>query len=398
MKVLNVCETAHGGVGIYQKVISRLEADGHEMHHLLPAQHADFVGSGLRRHLFDRPGRGATAVRNMVRAMRQLVHRLDPDIVFFHSTFALAGLAALRLGGDRRPAIYCPHSWAISTVRTNGLKARLVRAVEGRLAGLADCVVCVSEHERALAERLGYRGRFVVLENAVLPPAPDADGALFSDAPDALHLLFVGRLDPQKGFDILFEALRRADRPDLNLYLVGGSVRGDGVTGPLPHGVHKIGWVAGDQIDSWYKSADAVIVPSRWEGLPLVIPEAFRNGTPVLCSDRSGMDALVRSGETGAVFPLDAEILAELLRGLDKQELRRMRPASRAAYEARFSADRLCRGLDDLFRELADPDRRPAAESGRARARRERGGASHLASAARLESHDPSQIAGSRDS
>ncbi|TFL16377.1 glycosyltransferase family 4 protein [Jannaschia formosa] len=352
MKVLNVCETAHGGVGIYQKVLSELEARGHQMHHLLPAQHADFVSGGIRRHLFDRPRRGPLAVFNMVRAMRALISELDPDIVFFHSTFALAGLAVLRSSGDRRPALYCPHSWAISTVPEVGLKARVVRGVEGRLAGLADRVVCVSEEEKALAERLGYLGQMVVIENAVLPSAESADETLFANEPEALHLLFVGRLDPQKGYDVLLDAMSLAARPDLRLHLVGGSVRGDGANLVLPPGARLAGWVPSDQIDSWYRSADALVVPSRWEGLPLVIPEALRNGTPVLCSDRSGMPALVTPGETGAVFPLETRSLAALLAGLDKNALRRMRPSCRAAYDTRFTAERLCNEMNALFDEV----------------------------------------------
>ncbi len=352
MRVLNVCETARGGVGIYQRNIAGLEARGIEMHHLVPAEDAGFLGGGLRLHTFDRPRRGPRAVVNMVRRFRELLKTVEPDLCFFHSSFSLAALAALRAAGDRRPALYCPHGWAVASYPEGSLKGALVRTVEGRLGGLADRVVCVSEHERDLARRHGYRGTFTVIDNAV----PDASGAarddLFADEPDALHLLFVGRIDRQKGFDVLSRAVTAANRPDLRLHVVGGAVRGDEGDVSLPAGARLAGWVAPDEIDSWYRSADALIVPSRWEGLPLVIPEALRNGTPVICAERSGMETLISRGVTGDHFPLDADRLSTVLRQLDKPALRAMRPACRAAWETRFSLTRLHDELDALMREV----------------------------------------------
>ena len=100
------------------------------------------------------------------------------------------------------------------------------------------------------------------------------------------------------------------------------------------------GWIDNRHIDSWYRSADAVIVPSRWEGLPFVIVEALRNGTPVLVSDRSGMPDLVEPGKTGEVFALDSDAIARLLGSLDREALHTMRPLCRRSYEERFTIDR----------------------------------------------------------
>lgn len=353
MRVLNLCETARGGVGSYQRSIAGLEERGIEMHHLVPAQDMDFLGAGLRLHGFDRPRRGTRALAAMLGEFRRLMRDLDPDLCFFHSSFALAGLAALRGRRDRRPALYCPHGWAVASYPEGSAKRRLVQGVEGRLAGLADRVICVSDHERELAGALGYRGHYSLVENAVPEPRQDARYDLFADEPDALHLLFVGRLDRQKGFDILAEAMARAARPDLRLHVVGAAVRGGGPVADLPEGVRMAGWVAPDDLDSWYRSADALVVPSRWEGLPLVVPEALRNSTPALCAERSGMERLISRGVSGDHFPLEAAALAELLQGLDKAKLRAMRPAARAAYTARFSVDRMLDELEAVMREVA---------------------------------------------
>ncbi len=347
---MNICETARGGVGIYQNIIAGLAERNIEMHHLVPKQDADFLDDTLCLHRFDRPRRGVNATMAMMRRFRHVLATIDPDLCFFHSSFALACLVQMRARRDLRPALYCPHGWAVSNYAQDSGKARVIRAIEGRLSGLADSVVCVSQHEAAIATAHEYRGRFEVIENAVPDAAPDARGDLFADTPDALHLLFVGRQDRQKGFDILARALDATGRDDLRLHVIGGKVRGDGPDTIMPGAARAVGWVAHSEIDSWYRSADALIVPSRWEGLPLVIPEALRNGTPVLCAERSGMQDLITRGQTGDHFPLDHDALTALLRGLDKSALRAMRPAARAAFEARFTVERMLDQLEALIR------------------------------------------------
>ena len=353
MRILNLCETARGGVGIYQRFLSAMNGAEFEHHHLVPYEHSDFMGDLPNTHHFHRPARGLRASANMLRAFGALVREIDPDICFFHSTFALAGLSSLRLRRDHRPTIYSSHGWAIATEKHDSLKGRAIRAVEGRLIGLADRVVCDSAADEELARSLGYRGRLLTIENAVPDAAADARADLFADEPDRLHLLFVGRLDRQKGFDILAEALRRLRREDLVVHVIGGTVRGDAEAPEVPPGARMAGWIPRERLDDWYRSADALVVPSRWEGLPLVIPDALANGTPVICSERSGMERLIERGTTGEHFPLDPGALAALLESLDKKTLRSMRPACKAAHARRFSIARLHDELAALFRELA---------------------------------------------
>ena len=352
LRVLNLCETARGGVGTYQRHIAGLEDRGIEMHHVVPAQDVDFLGDNLRVYAFDRQSRGNKALVAMLREFGAQMRALRPDLCFFHSSFALAGLAGLRARSDRTPALYCPHGWAMASYPDGSIKSRVIRSVESRLGGLADRVVCVSNHEKALAVENGYRGRFTVIENAVPDARADARSDLFAAEPEALHLLFVGRLDRQKGFDLLVDALRKLDRTDIRLHVVGGAVRDSGPQMDLPANARMAGWVSPDRVDDWYASADALIVPSRWEAFGLVVPEALRNGLPVLCSDRGALPDLVEDGRTGRHFALAVPDIAAVLRSLDKSRLRQMRPACRSAYEARFQIGRLLDSLEHLMKEV----------------------------------------------
>ncbi|KFE35572.1 glycosyltransferase family 4 protein [Thioclava atlantica] len=351
IKVLHVCETAMGGVGTYQRNLVGME--GVEQRFLVPSCHREMFDGigGVLSYLMTR--RGAPGSLAMIRHLLKTVAEDRPDIVMAHSTLALLALAALRLRHPALPSIYCPHGWAAASYAPGSLGALTIRRLEGRLSGVADRVVNVSEHDLQLARSLGYRGTHIVIENAVPPPVPDASAARFVEAREALHLLFVGRFDRQKGLDILLEAfaMARESRPDLHLHLIGAPVRGGSAPNLAP-GVTRIGWVRPDEIDSWYRSADALVVPSRWEGLPLVIPEALRNGTPVLAARRSGMERLISEGRSGFSFDLRAENLARLLSRLEKTQLNAMRPACAALYRSRFAIERLHEEMGALYRQL----------------------------------------------
>lgn len=342
-KILHTCETAMGGVGVYQKYLAGMSAQEVTQVFLMPQEHAGIMEGDARVQGYTLGKRGFGGVFRQIRALGAANKREKPDVVVFHSTFSLLALALSRLrrGRAKRPRlIYIAHGWAGD--QYSGAKQRLVRAVEGTLCGFADLVINVSHNDLETARRYGFRGRHAVIENAV----PDAVGGApddhFAAEPEALHLLFVGRFDRQKGLDILLEAMARAQeqRPDLKLHVIGGAVR-DGSGSALPATVDLIGWVLRDEVDGWYRSADAVVLASRWEGLPLVIPEALRNGTPVVVSRRSGMERLFDEGQEGFSYPLRVDALAERLVTLDKAQLRAMRPACRALYERRFSIPRL---------------------------------------------------------
>lgn len=354
LTVLHSAETVPGGVGIYLSILAGMPTSEYRQIFLVPASDRDFLpAQDDRFQTYPQRRRGPLGFWQQARNLRRLIRQEKPDILFLHSTFSLFALALLRLtGGPGVPVIYCPHGWAVSRYPAGSFKARVAALIEGRLSGLTDVVVNVSHNDTAIAQSLGYRGHQTTVENAVPPPDPNARDDLFiCDDPDAIHLLFVGRLDRQKGVDILLPAFERAhrQRPDLRLHIVGGAVRDKGVPLDYPEGVNPLGWVSADQIDDYYRSADVLVVPSRWEGFGLVVAEALRNGTPVLCSDRGALPDLVAEGETGHVFHLDSSSLTERLVTLDKSSLRAMRPACRTAYDTRFSVDRLFADLQGLY-------------------------------------------------
>ena len=143
---------------------------------------------------------------------------------------------------------------------------------------------------------------------------------------DEETLLYVGRLDPIKGADVLLEALSLiADRPRLRLRIVGGETASTtfatldslaeslGVAGR----VSFLGATLNADLPWHYAATDALIVPSWYESFSIATAEAMACGTPVVASNVPGPASFIRDGESGRLVPPgDAHALADSIAGL----------------------------------------------------------------------------------
>ncbi|WP_373355207.1 glycosyltransferase family 4 protein [Pseudoroseicyclus sp. CXY001] len=360
MKVLHVCETARGGVGTYIDTLTSLERERISTLILLPEEHASIIDAATSRRTYRRRGRSIGALINLVVAAVRIRFSYRPDIVICHSTFTLMVLLVLRSLSPGVKFIYCAHGWAGSREMDNALNARLVRWIEGLLSGMAHRTICVSVADMQYALSNGYLGKFVLIENAVRPVQEPVETVTWTDGEDVgqnIHILFVGRLDRQKGLDLLLDAYSKARLKNLRLRLhvigeaVVSNVKRQGADRSV-EGVDFLGWVNAERIDGYYSAADLVAVPSRWEAFGLVVAEAYRNGTPALVSDRGALPDLVVDGVTGFVVPLTSDSLAAALIKLDKATLRAMRSSSLEHFQRRFDATRFGGEIAALYDEL----------------------------------------------
>jgi len=153
------------------------------------------------------------------------------------------------------------------------------------------------------------------------------------DIRDGGALLFVGRLDPEKGVRLLLEA---ADRAGASMVFVGD--------GPLRSAVessgrHRVtGWQTSSQVQSELDQARCLVFPSQWyETFGLVVSEAAARGVPAIVSDVSAAAERIRDGITGFVFRSgDAAALAGCLAA--SNDTSRLANMGRNAYEAFWAA------------------------------------------------------------
>lgn len=142
--------------------------------------------------------------------------------------------------------------------------------------------------------RAGGRSPVSVVENVVDPPQSsgrEAARAAMGLPQDARVALFLGRLDVrQKGIDTLLGAIRRrADHLAGWTFLFIGAGEGAAACEELRHDLHGrveircVSWT--DRPQEALAAADLLLMPSRWEGVPLVMLEAMGHGLPILASD-----------------------------------------------------------------------------------------------------------------
>ena len=190
--------------------------------------------------------------------------------------------------------------------------------VEQRMMDKASAVVVSTEHEGDAIRSLYGRSHRNV---KTIPAGVDLD--LFRPMPKqaaraALGLngdkvvLYVGRLEPLKGVDILIEALSRLDdQTGIRLMVVGGSLEG----GELPRlkswaeqlglgaSVTFTGSVDQSKLPLYYNAADVFALPSYYESFGLVALEAMACGTPVVASRVGGLGTFVKDGLSGYLIP-----------------------------------------------------------------------------------------------
>jgi glycosyltransferase involved in cell wall biosynthesis len=124
-----------------------------------------------------------------------------------------------------------------------------------------------------------------------------------------LKVLYLGRLDMQKGLDRLREMILRTAGPDIVWRVVGRPILGDAEGEALADsGVAVEPPVAqGRQLDALYAWADVVVLPSRFEGVPLTILEAQRMGCAVVATDVGAVAEIVQHGTDGLLVRGGAE-------------------------------------------------------------------------------------------
>ena len=168
------------------------------------------------------------------------------------------------------------------------------------------------------------------------------------------YAIFVGRLSPEKGLDILLAAWEQLGQR-IPLKIVGaGPLAGQVAEAArrLP-GVEWVGRKTLDEVCELVGGAAFLVFPSKWyETFGRVAIEAFAKGTPVIASRIGAIAELVEPGHTGLMFrPGDApDLVAQVEWALDHPEqLARMRRAARAEFEAKYTAERNYEILMNIF-------------------------------------------------
>jgi GalNAc-alpha-(1->4)-GalNAc-alpha-(1->3)-diNAcBac-PP-undecaprenol alpha-1,4-N-acetyl-D-galactosaminyltransferase len=262
-----------------------------------------------------------------VKILRQEIIASQPDVVisFMNSVNVYAILACWKLN---IPIIVSEHIYPGATDAN-----KIWQFIMKWAYRYADLVTVLTQNALPFYPAAqGYRT--IVMPNPVTTPAIVVEMARLLPTPS---LIAIGRLNPQKGFDLLIKAFARiqAKYPDWQITILGeGSMRSEledlRSQLQLTDRVHLPGLVT--NIQDYLDQADLFVMPSRFEGFPMALCEAMACGLPVLATDcLSGPRDIIENGVNGVLVATeDVDALAAGLDALMSNPAQRQQLAQNA--------------------------------------------------------------------
>jgi len=358
MKVAIVCPYAWDRVGGVQSHVRALAATlgarGHEVQVIAPSSLTltHQVGGGGNVKLVGRAvgiranGSVAPVAFGPLAAtgVRVALSDFQPDVMHLHEPL-IPSLSLLAVWAGQAPAVGTFHAAADKSHAYRMSKPILARAMD-RL----DVRTAVSDAARDLIKSY-FPGDYRLTPNGV--EARRFAEATPLDLGPGKKVLFLGRLEPRKGLDILIQAMARLRDLDATLVVAGQgpeerSCRA--LADRLDVRTRFLGRVGDDELPRAYRAADVYCAPGLGgESFGIVLIEAMAAGVPVVCSDLAGYRS-VASTAASLVPPGQSVALAAALRKVltDPAEVARMQRANRRTAQM-FDWDRLVTGVEAIY-------------------------------------------------
>jgi phosphatidylinositol alpha-mannosyltransferase len=364
VRVLLVCPYAWetpGGVQVHvRELAEQLRTRDHEVLVLAPGDRrapepwVRVVGRPVRI-----PYRGTVAPISFSwgswRRVRDAMRRFHPDLVHAHEPLT-PSTSMLAVRAATVPVVATFHA-SLDRSRLMETAAPVLRTISRRIdAGIAVSNAAARFVRQAMDMELEIVRNGLDVERFAHP------GTAPTGLPAGRRLLWVSRLDPQKGFGILVQAfaILASEHGDLSLI-----VAGDG------HDRHAIGALSGAErgrvvmlgaiphqdLPPYYGAANVFVAPATGqESFGYVLVEAMAAGLPVVASDIAGYREVVRTGLEGLLVPPGdpprlAEAIARVLS--DPALAARLSEAGRARAQE-FGWDRIVPRIEELYRRVTD--------------------------------------------
>ncbi|MGN6393838.1 MAG: glycosyltransferase family 4 protein [Gemmatimonadales bacterium] len=295
---------------------------------------------------------------SITRRIGEIKTQLKPDLIHLNFWGPSSIFHLRTLGAHEAPTLMTLYALPESEPSKTGVVERLFAA--------ADWVVGPS---RAVIDRTRewfpqITAKSSVIYNTLNLPEVEARPLPF----DRPHLLCIGRVVPEKGFDLVVDALASILRavPEIQL-----TIAGDGIDRPMleqqarrlnvDHRIVVAGWVPPKEVLGLINTATIVIVPSRWfEPAPLVAIQAAHMGRPVVGTRTGGIPELVEDRVTGLVVDKeDPEAIARAVLYLlqNQDEARAMGERAKLRARSVFGWQPCVDAYDALYTELVGQHR-----------------------------------------
>lgn len=343
-----------GGIWLHKVKPEPDFADGPMLTHSLPPDIAAW-NRRVWREVQAIKGFGLDLVSFPVWDLEAMACLGDPDIALvmsLHTTYALAR----------------PHKpeWQARPLFDHFKVRRMVEAERRAMLN----VPLLLANSRAIVTDIEHNyGIAIAPERVALAPHGCAD-LLAGRAPPprgkAFRVLYVGRFEPRKGFDIALTAAARmlAALPGAEVHFAGGVLDADAravmaATGTEALETHAharfLGQLPWSQLEQAYREADVVLMPSRYESFGLVAIEAMSAGRPVVALAVGGLAEVVTDGVDGRLVQdgpdAAAAVAATLIElGRDRAACERLAAGARASFEGKYRMDHMLDAVEAAYR------------------------------------------------
>jgi D-inositol-3-phosphate glycosyltransferase len=376
-----------GAMGVHVDVFTRSQDEHvpHVLHDLGYGNRVVHIPAGPEHPL--PKNELVTYLPEFVKGVREFAESKGIKYDLIHSHYWMSGVAGLELRALWNvPVVHMFHTLVLMKNRV----AQSPNEIEGgyRLEGeqavlrSADRIIAATPAEMA---QLQWLYQADVRKIVVIPPGVDigrfypipADEAkeFIGVPPCGRMILFVGRIEPLKGLDVLLESIARLRQQDsldeyrFCLVVIGGEKETDsemmsaemariqalGEQYGLQDLVAFLGKRGQDTLPYYYSAAEVVVVPSFYESFGMVALEAMACGTPVVASQVGGLAYLVQDGVTGFTVPVeDPQALADRLMSLLSNPDLRMKMGEQAVrYAQGYAWEKIALRLVSVYNELS---------------------------------------------
>lgn len=289
--------------------------------------------------------------------MARILAAWQPDLIHLHAARAAHSFSLPPLCWSSLPLVYTVHGFHFLKKR-EPLRALLTQA-EKRIARRVDQEIFVSHRDHETAVQKGIiinSDNANVLYNGIAPHDLDA----ISPAETPYDLVFASRMHRQKNPFFMIDVMAALRGSGTRLLMVGGGeleqdVRQYAQKMQVEQVITFTGTLNRNDTLAAIRSGRIFILPSLWEGMPIVLMEALYYGIPIVASKIPGNDEIIQHGITGELIEeFDAARYADVLRALLADPARRMRmgAAGKADVQQRFLRSASSASHMELYREL----------------------------------------------
>lgn len=303
-------------------------------------------------------------------------HRQDYDLAHIHALFSPISSAAATVARTHNlPYILRPLGTLdpADLQKKRQLKKLYAALLERPNLASAAAVHFTSDQEAKISDRFGVTTQDLVIPLGVtLPPVPETTSvrSRWGIPDDRLLLLFMSRIDPKKGLDLLIPALETlaAENQNFHFVLAGANpqdpayenkIRNQIQASPLSDRTTLTGFVSGSEKTALLQEADLFVLPSYYENFGIAVAEAMAAGTPVVISDQVHIWKDVQQAQAGWVTACNLEALQATLRTafIDRAEQQQRGRYAKEYARKYYSWDAISEQMIQAYTQILDKQR-----------------------------------------